>query len=373
MPAKVPATVVTGFLGAGKTTLIRHMLENANGKRIALIINEFGDLGVDGGILKGCDIEGCAEEDVMELSNGCICCTVAEDFVPTMEKLLDRENAPDHIVIETSGLALPQPLVRAFNWPEISTRVTVDGVVTVVDGKAVSEGRFAHDVAAVDAQRAADENLDHETPLSELFEDQVACADMIVVNKADLLGEEETGTLVTRLKGESRDGVQVVRSTMGALPIDVLLGQGIGSESDMDARGEVHHHHHDDHDHHHHDDHDHAHDHHHDHDHDHHHDHHHHHDHDHDAFESFVVTLGEVADPTAFAEKVADVIRAHDILRLKGFAAVQGKPMRMTLQAVGPRVDTYYDRPFGHDPRETRLVVIGQTGLNRTEIEAALA
>ncbi|MEL7398830.1 MAG: GTP-binding protein, partial [Pseudomonadota bacterium] len=174
MPAKIPATVVTGFLGAGKTTLIRHMLENANGKRIALIINEFGDLGVDGGILKGCGIEGCAEEDVMELSNGCICCTVAEDFVPTMEKLLDRPEAPDHIVIETSGLALPQPLVRAFNWPEISTRVTVDGVVTVVDGKAVSEGRFAHDVAAVDAQRAADENLDHETPLSELFEDQVA-------------------------------------------------------------------------------------------------------------------------------------------------------------------------------------------------------
>ncbi|MEO0773985.1 MAG: cobalamin biosynthesis protein CobW, partial [Pseudomonadota bacterium] len=295
MPAKIPATVVTGFLGAGKTTLIRHMLENANGKRIALIINEFGDLGVDGGILKGCGIEGCAEEDVLELSNGCICCTVAEDFVPTMEKLLDRPDAPDHIVIETSGLALPQPLVRAFNWPEISTRVTVDGVVTVVDGKAVSEGRFAHDVAAVDAQREADDNLDHDTPLSELFEDQVACADMIVVNKADLLGEDETGALVTRLKGESRDGVQVVRSTMGALPLDVLLGQGIGAEADMDARGEVHHHHHDDD----HDDHDHHHDHdHHDHDHDdHNHDHHHHHDHDHDAFESFVVTLGEVADP----------------------------------------------------------------------------
>ncbi len=361
MPAKIPATVVTGFLGAGKTTLIRHMLENANGKRIALIINEFGDLGVDGGILKGCGIEGCAEEDVMELSNGCICCTVAEDFVPTMEKLLDRPDAPDHIVIETSGLALPQPLVRAFNWPEISTRVTVDGVVTVVDGKAVSEGRFAHDVAAVDAQRAADENLDHETPLSELFEDQVACADMIVVNKSDLLGDAETGALVSRLKDESRDGVQVVRSTMGALPLDVLLGQGIGAEADMDARHEVHHHHHHD------DGQDHDDDHHHD------HDHHHHHDHDHDAFESFVVTLGEVMDPTDFAQKVADVIRRHDILRLKGFAAVEGRPMRMTLQAVGPRVDTYYDRPFGADPRETRLVVIGQVGLNRPEIEAALA
>lgn len=360
MPAKIPATVVTGFLGAGKTTLIRHMLENANGKRIALIINEFGDLGVDGGILKGCGIEGCAEDDVMELSNGCICCTVAEDFVPTMQKLLDRDEAPDHIVIETSGLALPQPLVRAFNWPEISTRVTVDGVVTVVDGKAVSEGRFAHDVAAVDAQRAQDENLDHETPLSELFADQVACADMIVVNKSDLLGQAEADTLVGKLRGDSRDGVQVVKATMGALPLDVLLGQGIGAEADMQARHEIHHHHHHD------EDHD-------DHAHEHGHDEHHHHDHDHDAFESFVVTRPEISDATAFAEQVAEVIRTHDILRLKGFAAVAGKPMRLTLQAVGPRVDTYFDRPFGTEPRQTRLVVIGQSGLDRAAIEAALS
>ena len=358
MKAKIPATVVTGFLGAGKTTLIRHMLENAGGKRIALIINEFGDLGVDGGILKGCGIEGCAEEDVVELSNGCICCTVAEDFVPTIEMLLNRDDAPDHIVIETSGLALPQPLVRAFNWPEISTRVTVDGVVTVVDGKAVSEGRFAHNVAAVDAQRKQDENLDHETPLSELFEDQIACADMIVVNKADLLGADEADTLTQELQSTSRNGVQVVKATMGALPIDVLLGQGTGAEGDMDARHEIHHHHHDDH----HDD-----------------DHHegdhdpHHHDHDHDEFEGFVITRSEITDPSAFANQVADVIRRHNILRLKGFAAVSGKPMRLTLQAVGPRVDTYFDRPFGSDPRETRLVVIGLSGLDRAAIETALA
>jgi cobalamin biosynthesis protein CobW len=251
MQAKIPATVVTGFLGAGKTTLIRHMLENAKGKRIALIINEFGDLGVDGDILKGCGDETCTEDDIMELSNGCICCTVADDFVPTMEKLLARENKPDHIVIETSGLALPQPLIRAFNWPEISTKVTVDGVVTVVDGKAVSEGVFAHNVAAVDAQRKLDENLDHETPLSELFEDQIACADMIVVNKSDLLGDEAATALVATLKSDSRDGVQVVKTSMGRLPVDVLLGQGVGSENDLDARGEVHHHHHDDDDHHH--------------------------------------------------------------------------------------------------------------------------
>lgn len=353
MAVKTPATIVTGFLGAGKTTLIRHMLDNANGKRIALIINEFGDLGVDGDILKGCGDETCSEDDIMELSNGCICCTVADDFIPTMEALLVRETPPDHIVIETSGLALPQPLVRAFNWPGISTRVTVDGVVTVVDGKAVAEGRFAHDIAAVDAQRAMDDNLDHETPLSELFEDQIACADMIVVNKSDLLGEAEAEALTTKLRSESRDGVQVVRTSMGALPVDVLLGQGIGAESDLEARHEVHHHHHD------HDDDD-----------DHHHDDEHH--HGHDDFESFVVTRGEIADAGAFAEQLAQVIRDHDILRLKGFAAVAGKPMRLTYQAVGPRVDSYFDQPFGTAPRETRLVVIGQAGLDQAAITAVL-
>lgn len=352
MPAKIPATVVTGFLGAGKTTLIRHMLMNAEGKRIALIINEFGDLGVDGEILRSCGVENCRDEDIVELSNGCICCTVADDFIPTMEALLGRADPPDHIVIETSGLALPQPLVRAFAWPGIRSRVTVDGVVTVVDGKAVAEGRFAHDESAIDAQRAADATLDHETPLSELFDDQIACADMIVVNKSDLLGEAEAETLAARIKSEARPGVQVLRSTMGALPVAVLLGQSAAAEDDLEARAEVHHHHHDhDED----DDDD---------------DDDHHHDHGHDDFETFVVTRGEIADPAAFAARLTDVIRQHDILRLKGFATVAGKPMRLTIQAVGPRVDHYFDRPA--TTRDTRLVVIGEKGLDRDAITAAL-
>ena len=351
---KIPATIITGFLGSGKTTMIRNMLENADGRRIALIINEFGDLGVDGGILKGCGDETCREEDVMELSNGCICCTVADDFVPTLEKLLGRADPPDHIVIETSGLALPQPLVRAFNWPEISTKVTVDGVVTVVDGKAVTEGRFAHSVEAVDAQRAMDKNLDPEAPLSELFEDQVACADMIVVNKTDLLNVDEAEKLESDIEEQARDGVQVVKTSMGRLPVDVLLGQGKAAEADLSARHEVHHHHH--HDVHHHDE-DHAHG-------------HHHHDHDHDDFESFVVNLGEIEDLDAYKSKITDVIKSHDILRLKGFLALSGKPMRLVLQAVGPRIETYFDQKL--DARESRLVVIGQAGLDLSAIAESL-
>ena len=344
MAEKIPATVITGFLGAGKTTLIRHMLQNANGRRIALIINEFGDLGVDGDILKACGDETCRDEDVVELSNGCICCTVADDFIPTLETLLAREDRPDHIVIETSGLALPQPLVRAFSWPAVRNSVTVDGVVTVVDAKAVEEGRFAHDLKAVDAQRSADENLDHETPLSELFDDQIACADMIVVNKTDLLDDAGAG-LSERLKGEARAGVQVVKASMGALPVDVLLGQGSGAEDDLAARHEVHHHHHNDGDH----------------------DHHHH--HDHDDFESFVLELGDVANKTGFLERLQQVISTHDILRLKGFLRLDGKPMRLTVQAVGPRIDSYFDGP-ANGP--SRLVVIGQAGLNRDAISKAL-
>ncbi|AAL51875.1 cobalamin biosynthesis protein CobW [Brucella melitensis] len=341
---KIPATVITGFLGSGKTTMIRNLLENANGKRIALIINEFGDLGVDGGILKRCGIETCREEDVIELNNGCICCTVADDFIPTMTKLLDREDRPDHIVIETSGLALPQPLVAAFNWPEIKTQVTVDGVVTVIDAAAVAEGRFADDHDKVDAQRAADESLDHESPLEELFEDQIHAADLIVLNKADLIDAAKLDSVKADVAERSSRRVNMVPASFGKLGADVLLGLGVGTEDDIVNRRSHHEAHHGDG-----------------------------HEHDHDEFESFVVEAGSVADPKAFAEKLKAVIAEHDILRLKGFVDVPGKPMRLVVQAVGPRIEHYFDRPWGKDEtRSTRLVVIGLHDIDEAAIAQAV-
>ncbi len=337
MPQKIPATVITGFLGSGKTTMIRHLLDNADGRRIALVINEFGETGVDGDLLKGC----CAEDDIIELSNGCICCTVADDFLPTMEKLLARPDRFDHIVIETSGLALPQPLVRAFAWPGISTRVTVDGVVTVVDGKAVAEGRFAENEEAVQAQRKSDDSIDHETPLSELFEDQIACADMIVLNKADLLDATEAEAVARRLGEEARPGARVLVAQKGALPLDVILGIKAAAESDMETRSAPHHDNEEE-------------------------------DHDHDEFESFVLDLPEVPDVAALTQRLASAIEAHDILRLKGFVAVAGKPLRLTVQAAGPRIETYFDRPWGTAPRESKLVLIGEAGLDRAAIEGAI-
>ena len=344
MAQKIPATVITGFLGAGKTTLIRNLLARANGRRIALIVNEFGDIGIDGEVLRGCGDSACRDEDIVELSNGCICCTVADDFVPTMEALIGRAEPPDHIVIETSGLALPQPLVRAFNWPEIRTRVTVDGVVTVVDGPATAAGQFAHDPAAIDAQRRADTSLDHDTPLAELFDDQLACADMVVVSKTDAMAADTADSVVRDLGTGARDGVRIIRSSAAGLNPDVLLGLGIGAEADMESRHEIHHHHDEDH----------------------------HDDHDHDEFESFHIVLGEIVDATAFAERLADLIRAHRILRLKGFATVVGRPMRLVIQAVGPRIETYFDRPARAEERGTRLVVIGLNGLDEAAIRAAL-
>ncbi|PQA73304.1 cobalamin biosynthesis protein CobW [Brucella oryzae] len=341
---KIPATVITGFLGSGKTTMIRNLLENADGKRIALIINEFGDLGVDGGILKGCGIEACREEDVIELNNGCICCTVADDFIPTMTKLLDRADRPDHIVIETSGLALPQPLVAAFNWPEIKTQVTVDGVVTVIDAAAVAEGRFADDHDKVDAQRAADESLDHESPLEELFEDQIHAADLIVLNKADLIDASMLDGVKADVAERSSRRVNMVPASFGKLGADVLLGLGVGTEDDITNRKSHHEIHHADG-----------------------------HEHDHDEFESFVLEAGSVADPKLFTEKLKAVIAEHDILRLKGFVDVPGKPMRLVVQAVGPRIEHYFDRPWGKDEaRSTRLVVIGLHDIDEAAIAKAV-
>lgn len=341
---KIPATVITGFLGSGKTTMIRNLLENANGKRIALIINEFGDLGVDGGILKGCGIETCREEDIIELNNGCICCTVADDFIPTMTKLLDRADRPDHIVIETSGLALPQPLVAAFNWPEIKTQVTVDGVVTVIDAAAVAEGRFADDHDKVDAQRTADESLDHESPLEELFEDQIHAADLIVLNKSDLIDAAKLEQVKADVAERSSRRVNMVPASFGKLGADVLLGLGVGTEDDIANRKSHHEIHHADG-----------------------------HEHDHDEFESFIVEAGSVADPKAFAEKLKAVIADHDVLRLKGFVDVPGKPMRMVVQAVGQRIEHYFDRPWAAgEERSTRLVVIGLHDIDEAAIAKAV-
>lgn len=338
---KIPATVITGFLGAGKTTLLRHLLTQPHGRRIALVINEFGDVGVDGDMLASCGAEGCRKEDIVELANGCLCCTVADEFLPTIESLLERPEPPDHIVIETSGLALPKPLVKAFAWPEIRSRVTVDGVVAVVDAHALAQGRFCDDGEKLNAQREADPALDHENPLEEVFEDQMLCADLVVLNKADLLEAAQLTATQSDLQSKMRPSAKLLTTRFGKIAPDILLGLSAAAEDDLasrpshhEAEGE---------------------------------------DHDHDDFESFALDLPEISDPAGLEARLIATAAAHDILRIKGFLALPDKPMRQVVQGVGARFERYFDRAWRSDEtRRSVLVVIGRKGLDRAAITAQI-
>jgi len=339
--SKIPATIITGFLGAGKTTLIRHLLASVDGRRLALVINEFGDIGVDAEILNGCGDLACGAGNIIELANGCICCTVADDFLPAIEKLLGLDPLPDHIVIETSGLALPKPLVKAFDWPAIRARLTVDGVIAVVDGKAVAEGRFANDPARLARQRDSDPSIAHDNPLEEVFEDQLLCADLIVLNKTDLIDSDEQRRIAKDIAARVPRAVKVVPAREGKIDAAILLGLDAAAEDDLAGRPSRH-------------------------------------DggiaHDHDDFESAVFETGEIDDPDALLRQLTDVATRHDVLRIKGFVEVRGKPVRLLVQGVGSRLQKSFDRPWR--PGESRrgsLVIIGERGLDKVSIAGLLA
>ncbi|NER23246.1 MAG: cobalamin biosynthesis protein CobW [Symploca sp. SIO1C2] len=339
---KIPVTVVTGFLGAGKTTLVRHLLQNNQGRRIAVVVNEFGEVGIDGELLRSCQV--CDEEDpadnIVELTNGCLCCTVQEEFFPTMQQLLQRREQIDCMLIETSGLALPKPLVQAFRWPEIRNGATVDGVITVVDCEALAAGTLVGDLDALEAQRQADPNLEHETPIEELFEDQLACADLVLLTKVDLVDEASLTKVMEWLQQELSPGVKIVPCGEGQIQPDILLGFNAAVEDNLDSRPS----HHDTEE-----------------------------DHDHDDDITSVQFISEQAfEPKALISKLQELVQQQEIYRIKGFVDVPQKPMRMVLQGVGNRLETFYDRPWqAQESRQTRLVLIGRE-LNQTQIEQAM-
>ncbi len=328
---KIPVTVITGFLGAGKTTLVRHLLQNNRGRKIAVLVNEFGEIGIDGELLRSCQV--CDEDEpnsnIIELANGCLCCTVQEEFYPVMQELLQRRDDIDSLLIETSGLALPKPLVQAFRWPAIRNAATVDGVVTVVDCKALAEGTIVGDLAALEAQREADPNLEHETPLEELFEDQLACADLILLTKTDLVDEENLTKIKSWLAKEVPSGVKIVSCRHGEIAPDLLLGFNAAVEDNLASRPS-------------------------------HHDHEEEHDHD-DDINSVELICDDTFVPEQLIAKLKELVRQEEIYRIKGFVSVPNKPMRLVLQGVGNRFETFYDRLWTKDePRQTRLVFIGR-------------
>lgn len=331
MSAKIPVTVITGFLGSGKTTIIRHLLQNTQGRRLAIVVNEFGEIGIDGELLRSCQV--CPEDEIpnniVELNNGCLCCTVQEEFYPTMQELLKRRDNLDAIVIETSGLALPKPLVQAFRWHEIRTAATVDGVVTVVDCAAVAAGTFASDLDALQAQRQADPNLEHETPIEELFEDQLACADLILLTKTDLVDQATKAKVEAWLSQELRPGVKIIPCQAGEIPPAVLLGFNAAVEDNLEQRPS-------------------------------HHDTEAEHEHD-DQINSVHLVLDAQNDIQSLVNRLQRLVQQQEIYRIKGFVHVLNKPMRLVLQGVGDRFDYFFDRPWqSKEPRQTELVIIGR-------------
>ncbi|MGP1387221.1 MAG: cobalamin biosynthesis protein CobW [Thainema sp.] len=345
---KIPVTVVTGFLGSGKTTLVRHLLQNNQGRRIAVLVNEFGEVGIDGEILKTCQV--CDDDEnstaepntnILELANGCLCCTVQEEFLPTMQELLKRRDEIDCIVIETSGLALPKPLIQAFRWPEIRTGATVDGVVTVVDGDALAQGQVVGDLEALEAQRQTDDSLEHETPIEELFEDQLACADMVLLSKTDRMTRESCDRIQQWLQQQVPAGIKVVPCNHGEISPDILLGFNAAVEDNLDSRPS----HHDTEE-----------------------------DHEHDDdINSVYVELEQAFDPEGLIDRLQALVQQQEIYRIKGFVAVPGKAMRLVLQGVGQRFDKFYDRPWQPaESRKTQLVFIGHA-LDADKINTAIA
>ena len=327
---KIPVTILTGFLGSGKTTLIKKIIEKNIYKRIAIIVNEFGDIGVDGEILKSCAIPNCPVENIVELSNGCICCTVADDFIPTVSTLLKMNPRPSQIIIETSGLALPKPLLKAFNWPEISSKITVDSVIALSDAEAVSSMRFAPSIEAVERQRLADESIKHGTPLSEVFEDQINCADIVLLTKTDLVNEDQLDIAKKYINEISDRNIPILENQNGNIDPSVILDLEFQSEKDLFNRKS----HHDDHTD----------------------------DHDHEDFESFVLELNLIKDQDSLVNKIQRFINIYSVLRVKGYIEVKNKPMRFLIQAVGSRIRTQFDRMWEKDEiRKSRLVFITQS------------
>jgi len=342
MPAKIPVTVITGFLGSGKTTLLRNLLQNNQGRRIAVIVNEFGEVGIDGELLRSCQVcdEDNAISNIVELTNGCLCCTVQEEFLPTMQELLKRREQIDCLLIETSGLALPKPLIQAFRWPEIRTGATVDGVITVVDCEAVAAGTFASNLDALEAQREADPNLEHETPIEELFEDQLACADLVLLTKVDLVDAQTQTKVQNWLKKQLPQGVKIVPCHEGEINPDLLLGFNAAVEDNLEARPS----HHDTEE-----------------------------DHEHDEeINSVHLVLDQSFELKALTAKLKQLVKEQEIYRIKGFVAVPNKPMRMVIQGVGDRLDSFFDRPWkASELRQTQLVFIGHA-LEKAQIEEVL-
>ncbi len=359
---KIPVTIVTGFLGSGKTTLICGLLKKTPDRRLAVLINEFGEVSVDGTLLRTAGQEHGAE--IHDLPNGCICCTIKDDFLPIMKQLQQRMNEIDHVVIETSGLALPTPVMRALAWPEIRNDFQLDAVLTVVDTPQLLEGNLesGQPIPGADAAEAPQ----HAASVDFILNQQLENADVVVLNKVDDLAEEAL-MKAEELVRQKAPNVRFLELAYHAeLDTRLCLGLNLHDEPLPEATTIHHGHHHgpvqqmpmeldrpledqgqfDGHAHtglgaHQHGDHTHQ------------------HFHEHDpGWQSFILESEDLQDADKLKTAVREMTLQQPILRAKGFASVKGKRHRLVVQAVRNRVQTYFE-PQQSDESHSTLVVIG--------------
>ena len=343
MAKRLPVTVITGFLGAGKTTVLRHLLTRG-GQRLAVMVNEFGSVGLDGDLIRSCGF--CPEEDVegrlVELNNGCLCCTVQDDFLPTMETLLERADQLDGIVVETSGLALPRPLLQALDWPAIRSRVHVNGVVTLVDGEALAAGSPVADADALERQRAEDPSLDHLTAIDELFEDQLQAADLVLISRADCMDASAIAEVQGRIKNKVRAGTALLPVSHGEVETSVVLG--------LDHKPTHHTHDHNEHEHH---------------------------DHSHVEMVGSNVRVEGALDRQALEKLLPNLVSDHQVVRLKGRVWLPGKTLPLQIQMVGPRLNSWFEAAPSHAWRPDEgcgadLVVLALSNVAFSAVESSL-
>jgi len=302
----IPVTLVTGFLGAGKTTLLNHILASNPNRRFAIIENEFGDLGVDGSLVRTTD------EIVFELNDGCICCTVREDLIAVFEQLHERRDEIDHVIIETTGLAEPVPVMRVFEYTQLRSEFTLDGVVTMVDAAHMEES-----LADVDA-----------------CAEQITYADLLILNKADRVSNAELEAVEGRLQ-RMNPLAQLLRAEHAKVDVNAVLNLG----GRPDDERFPHHHHHDDH------------------------------EHD-DEIRSVAVEAEGDVNVAALDVWLGKLSRSQDpkLLRMKGIIAVPGDPRRFVFNGVRQMVDVRPEQPWGSDQRFNRVVFIGR-GLDATALQ----